>query len=74
MAYVPHREITEARLKGWAEKLALHTATPILLVGVGHERNSGDLVICVPDEPEITTALLLAILRKALVELERPKG
>lgn len=74
MARIPTREITEARLKRWAEKLAKHNATPILLVGVGHEHFSGDLVFCTLEAEEMDTRMIVAILRKAIVKLQRPEG
>jgi len=46
---VPTKGITEERLKSWKKKLAEANATPIILIGVGHDHKSGELVLCVPE-------------------------
>lgn len=43
------QKITAARLAGWQKKLALSNATPLVLVGIGQEHKSGEIVVCVPD-------------------------
>ena len=42
---VPTESITKGRLKGWARRLAQEHATPIVLVGVGHDEKQGQLVV-----------------------------
>jgi hypothetical protein len=42
-------EITAQRLAGWAKKLAEDNATPLVLVGIGHEHARGKVVLCIPE-------------------------
>jgi len=66
---VPVEEITKQRLEGWAQILKDQHATPLLLVGVGHDENIGRLAICVPEDiPQVT---LIAVLREMLEVLEK---
>jgi hypothetical protein len=66
---VPTGRITEERLNRWMDKLAAEDATPLILVAVGHNRNSGKLVVCtVEDVPDDQLALYL---RGAAKELDR---
>src|SRR5436309_5857950 len=48
------RAICEDRLARWTEKLVGEHATPVVLVGVGHDARKGMLVICAVDEPSVT--------------------
>lgn len=41
--------ITENRLQQWAEDLGKHTATPLVLIAIGHGANKGDIVVIVPE-------------------------
>lgn len=59
-------EITRSRLARWTDKLDLENATPVMLLGVGHDHKSGQLVICVPDEPQFNNALVRDFLLAAL--------
>jgi hypothetical protein len=61
---VPVEAITHERLARWERKLAGEHATPILLLGVGHDHVSGQLVICTCEE--VSDAQLVAFLRAAL--------
>lgn len=40
------KEICTKRLGRWQKKLEEKHATPVLLMGVGHDHNSGKLVVC----------------------------
>jgi hypothetical protein len=59
--------ITQDRLAQWALRLETSHATPVLLVGVGHDHVSGQIVICVTEER--TDKEILALLKKAVREL-----
>jgi hypothetical protein len=67
---VPTERITKERLAGWEEKFRIQHATPILLIGVGHDWNSGQAVVCIVDEPSLSKPILAAYLRFVLKELE----
>lgn len=61
------RRITDSRLTGWADLLAREHATPALLVGIGHDHKSGDVVVCVCEE--VPDEYIRAMLRLALKRL-----
>lgn len=67
---VPTEAITKERLERWENRLSAAHATPILLVAIGHDHNSGQLVVCTLDEPELDNAKLRVLLMRALTELE----
>lgn len=54
-------QINRERLEGWRRKLVESHATPILLVGVGHDEKKGLCVLCTTEEMtnEETTNFLL---------------
>lgn len=56
------KKITVDRLKGWKKKLAESNATPIALVGVGHEQHRGKLVLCICEDG-LTDAEIATMLR-----------
>lgn len=60
--------ITRDRLWKWGAKLDLEHATPVILVGVGHDQNSGQTVVCIPED--VTDEQLCGFLRAVLKELE----
>jgi hypothetical protein len=66
----PAENITNERLHRWKEHLYASHATPLLLVGVGHDHNRGALVICTLDESELDNEALAAFLREAIRRLE----
>jgi hypothetical protein len=68
---VPHEQVTKERLACWADKLKLSNATPMVLLGVGHDRHSGDLVVCTLNEKEINPTALCAFLRGAIKAIEK---
>jgi hypothetical protein len=68
---VPTERITKERLASWEEKFRIQHATPILLVGIGHDWNSGQGVACVVDETDpALKAMLATYLRAVLKEFE----
>lgn len=62
-------QITNDRLNKWKRRLAQSHATPLLLVGVGHDWNIGKLVLCTLDEQEIGNDVMRAILLEVLAGL-----
>lgn len=68
MSDVPTGDITQQRLNEWLYKLQADDATPILLLGVGHNRNRGKLVVCCTRD--ISDEDLLLFVRGALKRLE----
>jgi hypothetical protein len=66
---VPVEQITKDRLARWAARLSESHATPVMLVAIGHDQVSGQVVICTLDEPEFDNEKLKAFLRYALEEL-----
>jgi len=66
---LPTEEITKERLYNWMQKMKQSNATPILLVGIGHEQTSGQIVICTLDEPELRQETIREFLRYALKQL-----
>lgn len=60
-------KITQERLGSWRERLREAHATPLVLIGVGHEHKSGELVLCVPEG--VDDRLLEGSLRFALAAL-----
>ena len=65
---VPTRQITKRRLNSWEEKLAEVNATPILLIGLGHDPNSGEMVVFAPEG--VSDDLLIGSLLFALEQLQ----
>jgi hypothetical protein len=69
MSRVPVEAITNERLAKWIKHLGNEHATPLLLVGIGHDEKSGQVVICAVDEPETDPDFLKRILRFAIESL-----
>jgi hypothetical protein len=67
---VPTEAITRERLDRWAARMRDSHATPLILIGVGHDENIGQIVVCTLDEPEITRNVLRQLLQEALDQLE----
>ncbi len=59
-------EITASRLASWQKKLAAEHATPLLLVGIGHDHVSGQVVLCTPEgiDYDMLRAHLLFVLKE----------
>lgn len=64
---VPTEQITKERLDSWRARMKESNATPVLLVGVGHDQTSGQLVICTVED--IANDYLRSLLVFALQEL-----
>ncbi len=64
------RLICETRLEGWGRKLVSDMATPLILIGIGHEEMSGTLVLCTVEDTMMRNELLVAFLRKVIQILE----
>lgn len=62
--------IVDDRLHGWAKLLKQQDATPMILLGVGHNRNSGALVVLTVEDDEMDKATILGFLRGAIAKLE----
>ena len=59
--------ITAQRLAGWRRMLTAEHATPALVLGVGHDHNSGTVVLCYTED--VSTDDLRKLLTRALLEL-----
>ena len=64
-------DITRDRLKGWARLLVDSHATPFAVVGCGHDHNSGQVVLCIPDD--VPVADIVTLLEGALVLLKHTR-
>lgn len=53
------RAINDERLGRWKERLVSEHATPMLLVGAGHDHNKGRVVICTLEDCDDATLILL---------------
>jgi hypothetical protein len=63
------RDICTQRFAGWTERLVASHATPVLLLGIGHDHNSGQLnVITMEDVPDEQLKLFLAATLRELME------
>ena len=62
------RQICKDRLAMWTDDLVGDHATPVLLVGIGHDHRSGEVVICTVQEmdQEKITLFLARALEKLL--------
>lgn len=58
------RDICNERLSGWVQRAVQIHATPMLLITVGHDHNSGELHVFVPEDTP--TDLIRAALEFAL--------
>ena len=59
-------QISKERLDRWVNFLVSEHATPVVLVGVGHDHKSGTVVLCAPEsmtDIEIDNFLTGALLR-----------
>ena len=63
------KRITDERLQGWAKQLVNVHATPVLLLGVGHDHVSGQVHIVVTEN--MTPAQIRAFLKAALRDLDK---
>ena len=68
---VPVEMIIRERLTRWSKRLAEEHATPLLLMGIGHDENSGKINVLTCDEPDITDEVVYQLLCKAASELRQ---
>jgi hypothetical protein len=62
------------RLSRWATRLTEAEATAVLLIGLGQgAANHGTLHVITPEHDGFDRALIRALLRQALADLERPR-
>jgi hypothetical protein len=66
---VPTETITRNRLEKWAVRLQEMHATPVVLIGIGHDEAAVTTVICTLDEPEMSIPMLRAFLLRALIDM-----
>lgn len=69
MTRVDTEAITRERLARWAERLRERHATPLVLVGVGHDERSGQVTVVAVDEAEVPDEVVAACLRYAYLKL-----
>ena len=60
--------INRERLFAWRGRLNESHATPVVLLGVGHDHNNGQIVVCVTHD--MTDKAIILFLKKALKEME----
>lgn len=60
-------QINRERLEQWATRFADEHATPVILVGIGHDHKAGSIVIETTEE--MSDELVASFLRKALMLL-----
>lgn len=58
------KKITDERLTEWSKQLAAAHATPVLLMGVGHDHVSGQIHIVVTED--LSREQILAFLKYAV--------
>jgi hypothetical protein len=64
------REICRQRLAGWTKKLVAEHATPVILLGIGHDGKSGEIVLCTTEDMShenlelFVRAALLGVMRE----------
>jgi len=63
------RAIVEDRLERWAARLVDGHATPLVLVGVGHDHARGQIVVVTLDEHEMQAEVIAAFLLSAVDQL-----
>jgi hypothetical protein len=63
------KAITDERLQSWAKQLVDAHATPVLLVGVGHDHVSGQIHVVVTED--MTPVQIRAFLKAALKAFDK---
>jgi len=63
------RLVIAERLHRWGERLADGHATPVVLVGVGHDHALGQILVVTLDEHEIRAEVIVAFLLSAVDQL-----
>lgn len=52
-------QISSVRLAKWGETIVKEHGTPMLTIGVGHDHNAGNIILCMPEDLSDSQALLL---------------
>ena len=63
------RTIVEDRLHRWGERLVTAHGTPVVLLGVGHDDQRGQVIAVTLDEPEMRAEVIAAFLLSAVDQL-----
>jgi hypothetical protein len=63
------KRINRDRLSSWEKQLTGSHATPFILVGVGHDHVSGQLVVCTTEDRSNTDIILT--LQAVIAELQK---
>jgi len=63
-------EVIDERLAKWGQRLKEQNASPVILVGIGHDRNSGNTVLCTVENEEMSIQVLRAFLVNAVELLD----
>ncbi len=66
---VPVEQITKQRLERWSAHFLKAHATPLLLIGMGHDHNIGQVVICTLEAEDLDKEQLRKLLLFALDNL-----
>lgn len=53
--------IINERLARWLDLMSQSNATPLILIGIGHDAACGDLVLCIPEDVAPADACSLLI-------------
>lgn len=69
------RQICQERLGIWTEDLVADHATPVLVLGIGHDHARGKMSLCVPEgtDDERIFELLLCALQLMVPEIKNLK-
>ena len=60
------QEIGEERVASWVVKFVEEHATPFVMVGIGHDHKSGNIVLVTVDDDIASRRTVKAILQKAI--------
>lgn len=63
-------KITEERLTDWRKTLAMHNATPIVLIAIGHGERSGEVHVIRPEGDTPSDEDIAAFVRAASTFLD----
>jgi len=61
------KKITHERLGSWEKRMVESHATPMLLIGAGHDHVNGQIVLCVTEER--TNHEIVLLLQEAIRQL-----
>lgn len=64
-------DINKDRLTKWLRHQTDKHATTICAIGVGHDHNTGELVVCMPDDDRISDQQILRLMKGACALLEQ---